>query len=187
MTNRLSKARQKIDASIGIEKQFQDAYEGALVQAERCEERATIAIQAGRDDLAHEDLLKRNEYRQLAINYKEQWEEQKQVVVDLKTLLETLQKKTEEAKRKGDIIIAQNRNAEAQQHLQKTLTEVQDSATFEILNKMEQNANEAAILAKAATEADVGLRDTALNREFTSYAEEATIENDLAELKSKLQ
>ena len=67
------------------------------------------------------------------------------------------------------------------------MTEVQDGAAFEILDKMAQNANEAATLAKAASEVDVDLTDTKLNREFTSYAEEASIENDLAELKAKLQ
>ena len=187
MTNRLSEARQKVDASIGIEKQFQNAYEGAVVQAEKCEERATIAIQAGREDLAREDLAQRNEYQQLANRYKEQWEKQKEVVADLTDLLETLQQKTEEAERKRDIVIAQHRNVDAHQHLQQTLTEVQDSAAFEILNKMEQNASEAATLAKAASEVDIELRDTKLNREFAGYAEEASIENDLAELKAKLQ
>ncbi len=187
MTNRLSEAKQKVDASIGIEKQFQNAYEGAVVQAERCEERATIAIQAGREDLAREDIAQRNEYRQLANRYKTQWDEQKQVVADLTTLLETLQKKTEEAERKRDIVIAQHRNVDAHQHLQETLTEMQDGTAFEILNKMEQNASEAATLARAASEVDIDLRDTKLNREFAGYAEEASIDNDLAELKAKLQ
>ena len=187
MTNRLSEARQKVDASIGIEKQFQNAYEGAVVQAEKFEERATIAIQAGREDLAREDIAQRNEYRQLANQYKTQWNEQKQVVEELTTLLETLQQKTEEAERKRDIVIAQHRNVDAHQHLQQTLTEVQDGAAFEILNEMEQNASEAATLAKAASEVDIDLRDTKLSREFAGYAEEASIENDLAELKAKLQ
>ena len=187
MTNRLSEAREKVDASIGIEKQFQNAYEGAVVQAKRCEERAAIAIQAGREDLAREDLAQRNEYQQLANRYKEQWEKQKKVVADLTDLLETLQKRIEEAERKRDIVIAQHRNVDAHQHLQETLTEVQDGAAFEILNKMEQNASEAATLAKAASEVDIDITDTKLSREFTEYAEEASIENDLAELKAKLQ
>ncbi|MDE0086859.1 MAG: PspA/IM30 family protein [Candidatus Poribacteria bacterium] len=187
MTNRLSEARQKVDASIGIEKQFQNAYEGAVVQVEKCEERATIAIQAGREDLAREDLAQRNEYRQLANRYKTQWDEQKQVVAGLTDLLETLQQKTEEAERKRDIVIAQHRNVDAHQHLQETLTEVQDGAAFEILNKMEQNASEAATLAKAASQVDNDLSDMKLNKEFTGYAEEASIDNDLAELKAKLQ
>lgn len=187
ISQRLSEAKQKVDASIGIEKQFQDAYEGALVQAERCEERATIAIKAGREDLAREDIAQRNEYRQQANQYKVQWDEQKRVVTELTTLLETLQQKTNEAERKRDIVIAQNRNIDAHQHLQETLSEVQDNAAFEILNQMEQNASEAATLAKAASAVESDLRNPALNREFSAYAEEASIDNDLAELKAKLQ
>ncbi len=187
ITSRLTEAKEKVDASIGIEKQFQNAYEGALVQAERCEERATIAIQAGRDDLAREDIAQRNEYTQLAKRYKIQWEEQKQVVAELKNLLETLQIKTEEAERKRELVIAQHRNVDAQKHLQQTLTEVQDGNAFDILNKMEQNVTEAATLAKAASEVDNDLSDTQLNREFSDYAKEASIDDDLAELKAKLR
>ena len=187
ISNRLSEARQKVDASIGIEKQFKDAYEGAIVQAERCEERATIAIKAGREDLAREDIVQRNEYRQQANQYKAQWDDQKKVVTELTNLLETLQRKTAEAERKRDVVIAQNRNIDAHQHLQETLSEVQDNAAFEILNQMEQNAAEAASLAKAASAVESELRNPELNREFAAYAEEASIDNDLAELKAKIQ
>lgn len=187
ITNRLSEARQKVDASIGIEMQFQNAYEGATVQAERFEEKAALAIQAGREDLAREDIAQRNEYRQLAKRYKEKWEEQKQVVAELTTLLETLQIKTEEAQRKKESIIAQHRNVDAQQHLQETLTKVQDGTSFEILNKMEQEVNEASTLAKAASQADSDISETKIDREFASYSEENSIDADLAELKAKLQ
>lgn len=187
ITSRLTEAKEKVDASIGIEKQFQSAYEGAVVQAGRCEERATIAIQAGREDLAREDIAQRNEYKQLAERYKKQWEEQKHVVAELTNLLETLQLKTEEAERKRELVIAQHRNVDAQKHLQETLTEVQDGTAFDILNRMEENVSEAATLAKAATEVDNKLSDTKLSREFSDYAEEASLDDDLAELKAKLQ
>ena len=187
ITNRFSEAKQKVDASIGIEKQFQNAHEGAIVQAERCEERAIIAIQAGREDLAREDLAQRNEYRQLASSYKTQWEEQKRIVGHLTTLFETLQQKTEETERKRDQVIAQHTNVDAHEHLRQALTELQDSKAFEILRKVEQNATEAAALAKAASEVDVEFKDVKLHREFASYAEDASIDKDLAELKAKLQ
>ena len=187
ITSRFSEARQKVDASIGVEKQFQDAYEGAIVQAERCEERAIIAIQAGREDLAREDLAQRNEYRQLANSYKNQWEEQKQAVAQLTSLFETLQQKTEETERKRDQVIAQNTNVDAHEHLRQALTELQDSKAFEILRKVEENVTEAAALAKAAAEVDVAFKDVKLHREFASYAEDASIDRDLAELKARLQ
>lgn len=187
ITNRFSAAKQKVDTSIGIEKQFQDAHEGAVAQAEKCEERAMISLKAGREDLAREDLAQRNEYRQLASQYKAQWEEQKQAVSHLTTLLETLQQKTQKTQREKDVVIAQHRNVDAHAHLQQTLTEFQDSKAFEILKKMGQNVSEAAALAKAASEVDVEFKDVKLHREFENYAEHESIDKELAELKAKLQ
>ena len=187
MTNRLSEAREKVDASVGVEKQFQQAYEGAVTQAERWQERAIISLKAGREDLAREDLEKRNEYRQLANQHKKQWEEQKQVVQALSNLLEHLQQKMTEAEGKKAVVVAQHRNIDAESHLREMLKEIQDTKAFETLAKMEQDATEAAALAKAAVEVDVAYQDAKLEREFSSYAEEASLDKDLAELKTKLQ
>ena len=187
MTNRLAEARQKVDASIGIEKQLQNAYEGALAQAERCEERAAIAIQAGREDLAREDLARRNEYRQLAQRYKTQWEEQQRIVSQLTVLLETLQQKTAETQRKRDVVIAQHRNVDAHEHLRQMLEEVQDNKASALLEEMEQDVSDASTLAKAAAEVDAEFSDAKRDREFAAYAEEASIDEELAELKTKFQ
>ena len=187
MKNRLSAAQEKVDASIGVEKQFQDAYEGAVAQAEQWQERALIALKAGREDLAREDLEKRNEYRRLADQYKTRWEEQKQIVRDLRDLLEHLQQKTMEAEGKKTAVVAKHRNVDAEAHLRDMLKEIQDNKAFETLTKMDQDATEAATLAKTAAEMDVAYQDAKLEREFSSYAEEASLDEDLAELKTKLQ
>lgn len=187
ISNRFSEAKQKVDASIGIEKQFQNAHDNAVTQAEKCEERAVISLQAGREDLAREDLAQRNEYRNLAHRYKTQWEEQKQTVQHLTTLLDTLHQKTQQTQRERDVVLAQHRNVDAHEHLQQTLTELQGNKAFEILKKMGQNVTEAAALAKAASEVDVEIKDVELTREFTNYAEDEAIDKELAELKEKLQ
>ena len=187
MKDRLSEARGKVDASIGIEKQFQDAYEGAIAQAERWQERALIALKAGREDLAREDLEKRNEYRRLADKHKKQWEEQKQIVRELSNLLEHFQQKMMEAEGEKTSVIAKHRNVNAEAHLREMLKEIQDSKALETLVKMNQNATEAATLAKAAAEVDAAYQDTKLEREFAGYAEEASLDKDLAELKTKLE
>ena len=121
MTNRLSDARQKVDASIGVEKLFQNAYEGAVAQAERWQERAVINLKTGREDLARGDLGKRNEYQRLANQYKKQGEEQEQVVQALSDLLEHLQQKTMEAEGKKATVVAQHRNINAEVHLREML------------------------------------------------------------------
>ena len=186
MTNRLSDARQKVDASVGVEKLFKNAYEGAVAQAERWQERAIINLKAGREDLAREDLGKRNEYQRLAAQYKKQREEQEQVVQALSDLLEHLQQKTMEAEGKKATVVAQHRNIDAEVHLRETLKEIQNNQAFETLANMEKKATEAATLAKAAAEVDVAYQDAELTREFAGYAEEVSIEKDLTELKAKL-
>ena len=187
MKDGLSEAREKVDASIGVEKQFQNAYEGAVAQAEQWQERALIALKTGREDLAREALEKRNEYRQLADKHKEQWEEQKQIVRELSNLLEHFQQKMMEAEGEKTSIIAKHKNVSAEAHLREMLKEIQDSKALETFVKMDQKATEAATLAKAAAEVDVAYQDTQLEREFASYAEEASLDKDLAELKTKLQ
>ena len=187
MKNRLSEAREKVDASIGIEKQFQDAYEGAIVQAERWQERAVISLKAGREDLAREDLEKRNEHQQLAEQYKTQWEKQQQTVRSLSDLLEHLQQRIMEAERKKAVVVAKHRNLDAETHLREMLAEIQDNKAFETLKKMEQEATEASTLAKAAIEVDVAYQEAKLEREFAEHAEEKSLDEDLAELKAKLQ
>ena len=186
MKNQLSEARGKVNASIGVEKQFQDAYESAVAQAERCQERAVIALKAGREDLAREDLEKRNEYRRLADKHKTQWEEQKQIVQELSNLLEHFQQKMMEAEGEKAAIVAKHRNVDAEAHLREMLKEIQDSKALETLIRMDQDATEATMLAKAAAEVDVAYQDMKLEREFSSYAEEASIDKDIAELKAKL-
>ena len=187
MRNRLSEARKKVGASIGVEKQFQEAYDGAAAQAEQWQERALISLKAEREDLAREDLEKRNEYRRLADQYKKQWEEQKQIVRDLSDLLEHLQQKMMEAEGKKAAVVAKNRNVDAEAHLREMLKEIHGSKAFETLAKMDQDATEAATLAKTAAEVDGAYQNMKSEREFASYAEEASLDKDLAELKAKLQ
>lgn len=187
MSNKLSDARQKVDASVGVEKLFQNAYEGAIAQSSGWQERAVINLKAGREDLARADLEKRNEYRQLADQHKKQWEEQKQIVRSLSNLLEHFQQKIMEAEGKKAAVMAQHRNVNAEAHLREMLKEIQDNKAFETLVKMEQDATEAATLAKTAAQVDVAYQDTKLEREFAGYAEEASLDKDLAELKTKLQ
>ena len=186
MTNRLLEAREKVDASISVEKQFQDAYEGALTQAKQWQERAIINLKAEREDLAREALGKRNEYQRLADQYKKQGEEQEQVVQALSNLLEHLQQKTMEAEGKKATVVAQHRNIEAEVHLREMLKEIQNNQAFETLANMEKKTTEAAALAKAAAAADSAYQNAALDREFSGYAEEASLDKELTELKAKL-
>ena len=64
---------------------------------------------------------------------------------------------------------------------------VQDNEAFELLEKMERDVSDASTLAKAAAEVDVEYSDAKRDREFAAYAEAASIDEELAELKAKFQ
>ena len=91
-----------------------------------------------------------------------------------------------EAEGEKAAIVAKHRNVDAEAHLREMLKEIQDSKALETLVRMDQDATEATMLAKAAAEVDVAYQDMKLEREFSSYAEEASIDKDIAELKAKL-
>ncbi len=187
MKSRLEEAQKKVDASIKVEKQFRTAYDTALSEAAEWHERAVIALKVGHEDMARQELERRNEYRQLAEQHKKQWEEQQQTVRALKALLEQLRQKMLEAEQKKTILVAKQRNVDAEAHLREMLTEIQDSNTFETLEKMEQDTAEAATLAKTAAEMDFSYQNEKREREFSSYAEEAALDKELADLKAKLR
>ena len=187
MKNRLSEAREKVDASVAVENEFREVYEDAVAQAERWEERALIALKAGHEEMAREDMEKRKEYQRLAASSKKQWEEQQQVVRDLSDLLEHLQQKTMAAEQQKAVVVAQQKNVDAEAHLREMLEAVETGQAFDRFAEMHQAAMEAATLARSAAETDVSYQETQLEREFAGYAEDASIEKDLAELKSRLR
>ncbi|MYG05863.1 hypothetical protein F4167_04465 [Candidatus Poribacteria bacterium] len=132
-------------------------------------------------------MEKRNEYRRLADEYKTQWEEQKQIVRSLSDLLEHLQQKMTEAQGQKTVVVAKHRNVDAETHLREMLKEIQDSKAFETLPQMELYSTAASTLASAAAEVDVEYQYSEFAREFAGYAEEASLDKDLAELKAKVQ
>ncbi len=183
MENEISAARQKVEVSISAEKRFQNEHEKNLAQAEQCYKNAADALKIGREDSAREELKKREEYLRLAEQQKKQWEEQKQSVEDFNDVLVSLQQEMMAAEVRGTTVLAQHRNVATEAYLRETLKEMRDSKAFEKVVDLEQDAIEDVILAKAMTEADnITHQDIALEREFLDYAEERSIDEELAVL-----
>jgi phage shock protein A len=185
MNEQLAVAKQKVAAAIADEKRLQKHYEEASEQAKQWEEKATIAVQKERDDLAREALARRNEHQQLANEYKIQWEKQKQAVEQLKEHLRTLQRKIEEAQRKKNLLIARQKRAKAQKQIHETMAGMKDSSAFDTFGRMEQKVADMEARADAAAEmADFG-RDK-LEEEFAALEKKGSVDDDLAALKAKL-
>ena len=102
MQEQLIKVKQQVATSIALEKRLLKDHENAKEQADSWEQKATLALQQDKEDLAREALVRRNEHANLAEDYRVQWEKQKVAVEGLKENLRTLERKIEEAGRKKE-------------------------------------------------------------------------------------
>jgi len=186
MNQQLVEAKQKVAASIADEKRLYKEHTASAEQAQQWEQKATLAVQKERDDLAREALSRRNEYQGLATEYKVQWEKQKQAVEQLKVHLRDLQRRIEEANRKKNLLIARQKRAKAQKLIHETMASMQDSGAFNTFERMERKVDDMEARADAAAEmADLD-ETKKLEDEFAKLETKTTVDDDLAALKAKL-
>ena len=185
MNEQLVDTKQKVAAAIADEKRLQRQYQETAEQAKGWEEKATIAVEKERDDLAREALARRNEAQQLVDEYKIQWDKQRQAVDQLKEHLRTLELKIGEAGRKKQLLIARQKRANAQKQIHETMAGMKDSGAFDTFDRMEQKVGDMEARADAAAEMADFERDP-LEDEFAALETKGNVEDDLAALKAKV-
>ncbi|MDR2193083.1 MAG: PspA/IM30 family protein [Treponema sp.] len=137
MNNQLIESKKAVALAIADEKKLGRDTENQFVQAQEWERKAMLAVNAGKDDLAKEALLRKQEYDNAYAEYKKQWDAQKVAVEKLKTTLRELQNKIDEAQRKKNLLIARAKRAEAQEKIQNTISNVSGNASaFEAFDRM---------------------------------------------------
>ena len=185
MNEQLVDTKQKVAAAIADEKRLQRQYQETAEQAKGWEEKATIAVENERDDLAREALARRNEAQQLADEYKIQWDKQRQAVDQLKEHLRALELKIGEAGRKKQLLIARQKRAKAQKQIHETMAGMKDSGAFDTFDRMEQKVGDMEARADAAAEMADFERDP-LEDEFAALEKNDNVDDDLAALKAKV-
>ena len=184
MQEQLIKVKQQVATAIAQEKRLQKDYENEQEQAESWEQKATIALQREKEDLAREALTRRNEHANIASGYLDQWEKQRQAVTVLKDNLRTLERKIDEAGRKKNLLIARQKRAKAQKAIHETMAGMKDNSAFATFDRMEQKVGDMEARADAASEMSELSRDP-LEEEFAALGT-GNVDADLEELKVKL-
>jgi phage shock protein A len=188
MNEQLIESKKSVASSIADEKRLERQMKDNLTQAQDWEKKAMLAVRAGKDDLAKEALLRKQEYAGLAVQYKEQWESQHAAVEKLKSALRQLQGKIEEAGRKKNLLIARSKRAEAQKQIQKTMGNLSDTGAFEVFDRMAQKVDKIEAEADAMAEIEDFTSDGDLEKQFKALeAGDTSTDSMLAELKAKMQ
>ena len=188
MNTQLIESKKAVAMAIADEKKLERETANQDAQAKEWEKKAMLAVRAGKDDLAREALLRKQEYENAAVEYHKQWEAQKAAVDKLKISLRELQNKIDEAQRKKNLLIARAKRAEAQQKIQSTMSSVTGNRTaFDTFDRISQKVDQLEAQADAAKELDDFSADNDLEKKFKELEKsDDSADLMLLELKEKM-
>ncbi len=182
MASAIAEARGQVADMIAQEKILQANVQRNESLAQEWMQKATLAVQNGRDDLAREALRRRQDYDENARVYREQLTAQSHMVDKFKNDLQQLESKYEDARRNREILIARHRRAETQQRVAQVSAQLNTMDPSAELGRMEERIR----LQEARAEAQAELQTTSFNDEFAALGANSEVENELAALKAQL-
>lgn len=167
MNEQMIESKKAVAMAIADEKKLERETGENRVKAGEWEKKAMLAVRAGRDDLAKEALLRKQEHEGYAAQLDIQWKAQKESVEKLKESLRTLQTKIEEASRKKNILIARAKRAEAQEKINKTMSSLAgNKSAFDTFERMSRKVDEIEARAEAHKELEDATTGASLEKQF---------------------
>lgn len=182
MSSAIAEARGQVADMIAQEKILQANVQRDRDLAAEWQNKAALAVQNGRDDLAREALRRKNDYDENARVYDSQLQAQSQMVDKLKSELARLESKYQDARRNRDMLIARHRRAETQQRVAQVSAQLNTMDPSAELGRMEERIR----LQEARAEAETELADTSFEDEFAALGADSQVESELMALKQQL-
>ncbi len=189
MRDQLVKAKQQVAAAIADEKRLRDQADSEVKAAQDWEQKAMVAIQQGRDDLAKQALVRHGEHLAHAAQLEQTWETHQSETEKLKNALRDLNDRIEEAKRKKNLLLARQRRAQAQKRIQETMSGLSEKSAFEAFNRMEERIDQNERMLKASSEIEEEFTGDKLSHDFKQLqkvAGAANADSQLLALKQKM-
>ena len=187
MNEQLIDSKKSVASAIADEKRLQRQLLEQRRSADLWEQRAMDAVHAGKDDLAKQALVRKQEHADYAADYQKQYDAQHTSVEQLKDSLRHLQQKIDEASRKKNLLLARAKRAEAQQRIQATIGAARNTSAFDAFDRMAAKVEQAEAEAEATDDLaklDAGGAD--LERQFKEL-EGGSADQLLEDLKSKMK
>jgi phage shock protein A len=186
MDEQLINAKRQVALAISDEKKLLTQYLDSKKKMNIWKEKAEIAVQASRDDLAKKALERFSIYRQESINLENYWKNQKNAVEKLKVALNTLTAKINDAKIKKNLLVARAKKATATQNISVTMSNIAGGkSTIQALNSMEDTISKTEAEANAATTMASEIEVDELNAQFEDLRLNST-DNELSKIKRQL-
>ena len=110
-------AKQRMTEALALQKRLERDTEKENQEAEKWEQKAILAVQNEKDELAKEALVRKKEHQRRANEFENQLEKHRNNSEVLKSGYQKMEDKIEEIKRKKGLLMAKQKQAEAQEKI----------------------------------------------------------------------
>jgi len=181
------KAKEQMTEALALQKRLERDTEKEHQEAEKWEQKAILAVQNEKDDLAKEALTRKNEHLRRALDFEKQLEMHQNNADSLKESYQTMEDKIDEIKRKQGILSVKQKQAEAQEKIYKTIEGLGDtSGIMDTIERAEEKVENLQARAEAYQEISMESDQESLEKKFEELEHESPdMEIELLELKKR--
>lgn len=185
MESEIGKARSQVADMMAQERIFKDDLQAEQDKARHMEERAEHYVTQGNDAMAREALKRKSDSDANTAVLQQQLSAQSEMVSRLRSQLDTLQDKYQQAMGNRDALLARYHRAKAQQQVSHTMTDLDVTDYTGELSRMERRIRTTEARAGAETELN---NDTSsdMGGAFDDNERGSKLDDDLAALKARM-
>ncbi len=181
------KAKEQMTEALALQKRLERDTEKEHQEAEKWEQKAILAVQNEKDDLAKEALTRKNEHLRRALDFEKQLEMHRNNADSLKESYQTMEDKIDEIKRKQGLLSVKQKQAEAQENIYKTIEGLGDtSGIMDTIERAEEKVENLQARTEAYQEISMESDQESLEKKFKDLEHESPdMEMELLELKKR--
>ena len=181
------KAKEQMTEALALQKRLERNTEKEHQEAHKWEQKAIIAVQNEKDDLAKEALTRKNEHLRRALDFEKQLEMHQNNADSLKESYQTMEDKINEIKRKQGLLSVKQKQAEAQEKIYKTIEGLGDtSGIMDTIERAEEKVENLQARAEAYQEISMESDQESLEKKFKELEHDSPdMEMELLELKKR--
>jgi len=182
------KAKEQMTEALALQKRLERDTEKEHQEAKKWEQKAILAVQNEKDDLAKEALTRKNEHLRRALDFEKQLEMHQNNADSLKESYQTMEDKIDEIKRKQGLLSVKQKQAEAQEKIYKTIEGLGDSSgIMDTIERAEEKVENLQARAEAYQEISMESDQESLENKFKELEHESPdMEMELLELKKRV-
>ena len=184
MEENIGNAKEGVIDALASEKRLKKELESHREQAAQWHARADKALDANNESLAREALARKKEHDRIAESMEESWTSARNTTVRLKSQLQALEGKLDEAKRKKGGLVARKRMVNARDQMDRTLSSMDNVREMETsFGRMEDKVLD--MEARLEAREELNEDHSQVEREFLDLEVDTEVEAELEAMKKR--